>query len=250
MQHRFPPTRFVVLLTLLAVAPAIAAPNPAAPQKSSNKTLSAQLLGSIVGSSGPSLPGAVIPPGETFTETHKGGILAGDGGPVADGLQLFLRPQKPTFSAEEPVMVDMELRNGRKTDLSFEDFGSALRSVSVTIKDEQGQEVPLTAFGKHLYGKQPFLLGQDVFVPAAMRATYHFWLNRAFDTSLPGTYAVTIRKTIDNDARNGRTEVVSNTASLTVLEPAYQSPYSSGAGPDQPPHQAPPPATGDFTLKF
>ena len=251
MRYQISPAQILGLLTAVATIPATAAPNAVPPQKPSDQTLANKLLGSIsFGSWGPFLPGTFIPMADRYTEQHAGSTNTDVGGPITDGLQLFIHPQKQVFSAEEPVMVNMQLRNGRKADLSFEEYGPPLRSVSVIIKNERGQDVPLTAFGKHLYGKQPFLLGHAVYVPSEMRATYHFWLNRAFDLSLPGTYAVTIRKTLDNNARSDKTSIVSNTASVTVQDPAFQSLFYSEAGLDQPPHKISPPAVGDFKLKF
>ena len=198
------------------------------------------------------------PPKSSVTPMTGGEALLPGDLSFKDGLALFLRLPKTELSATEPVMADLLLFNHRPQTLFFDEYGHFLSEANCRVIIRYGQnqeEVLLTAFGKENYpkpkprpGSLPNLFhsgGYSIDLPPGTHATYHFCLSRMFDLSRPGTYTLTMLKSVGNTAGTGAIELTSNMISFSITEPA--PPYAVYTPPTQPPL---PQGQGQFQLHF
>lgn len=129
----------------------------------------------------------------------KAAVPTPPGGPVKQGLQLCAVVPQSYYRVEEPIILDVQLRNKRTKDLFFEEPSPSISKMMISIKDASGHVVPWTAYGRKLYHDvaHPSPLHYHdlgVFAAAGDQVVYHVWLNRAFDLTIPGTYTVTVQK--------------------------------------------------------
>lgn len=146
-------------------------------------------------------------------------------GPANHGFQFSVRPKKAQFVLTEPMLVDLEIRNVTDHAVGFSERGFPYTEFDVVVKDARGQMLPLTRYGKLVYHAPipSFVYKNAVLeLQPGGEAEYHFWINRVFDMTLPGTYYITIKRHVSTsqnhfDEKSGY-DIVSNTSPIKVVE--------------------------------
>jgi len=141
----------------------------------------------------------------------------------ASGWKIAASLEKPSFTADEPIFLNVTLTNTTQALLSFPERSPQLEFV-VSVKDQSGSAVSSTRFKKG-YGE----LGASVFRVIVQRAkpggslVYHFWLNRTFDLTEDGTYTVSVSRDVSSQpagANNGAL-ITTTPVKFSVVEPHW-----------------------------
>jgi hypothetical protein len=135
---------------------------------------------------------------------------SGNWGGTADGLQLSLRFRCHEFLQKEQVVAIIILRN----------LSSASRGVNAG--DERDYQFTIHCGTNTLVWKQEYNGGSDYGSPFQLGGNTEgvnvVWLNRLFDLSQFGKYALQVQTTVLASDGMGLTNIVSGTATFEIVE--------------------------------
>jgi len=116
---------------------------------------------------------------------------------LPDGLKLTIRVDKTVAEISRPLIVEIELSNESGSTVAIWDRLFAQRDYELHVRDEKGNEVALTPWGKQI---RKYLGGSQIKVLLAPgeKHTDKEDLAEIYAVSIPGTYTIeACRDTID-----------------------------------------------------
>jgi len=121
------------------------------------------------------------------------------GSNAATGYLLSVTLEKPEVSASEPVVIRVAVKNGSKESISYI-LELPEKTFKLSVKDAKGREVPLTAYGKRLFGKRPQGESgtQGVNLKPGAKSEFRMLVNRIYDMTVSGTYTIVARRAFPN----------------------------------------------------
>lgn len=136
---------------------------------------------------------------------------------TSEGFQLSLQSEKEAFLAEEPIVLNLTLRN-----ISTEEGrvigANPYQLYKFIVTDQKGVTMPLAEFGKHLAKEEGDFLGRAVVtIGPEKEVREKIEINKIFIMDAPGVYSVTAKRIgICKREREGVGELTSNTAFITI----------------------------------
>jgi hypothetical protein len=146
---------------------------------------------------------------------------AGNWGPVIEGFQLSVRFAKEVFTNGEPVAALILLRNVTTKPLWYP-ISSGRDMETTCLLERNGQPVlrhdaikPGASFAERLKGAYA---GSEKFwrCPPGTQRPFQIGLSEFFDLT-NGTYSVSVKRKVTNQARTDIAEVVSGPASFRIV---------------------------------
>ena len=111
------------------------------------------------------------------------------------GLELVVELDSKSFGPEEPVIIEVTLKNKSSKKYSFIQTLPE-RDFSFIVKDDKGQTVQLTKYGKLVTGPLDSLGKIGVTIKPDQELRYKFLVSRLYDMSLSGDYSLTVFKSV------------------------------------------------------
>ena len=148
---------------------------------------------------------------------HASPIVA----PSSSGVNLVVTPLQSKFNLSDTVLVTLAIVNTSDKSISYEERGFPLKEFTVSVTDSSNQQIPLTRYGRLVHNQQlPNAVYRNVIreIAPGYEGKYHFWLNRQYDMTFPGTYYVTISRSFTND-RGQSVSLESARTPITLIEP-------------------------------
>lgn len=150
-------------------------------------------------------------------------------GKDCNGLRLQLATLKPSYQANDPVILSVITVNNRSREYQ-QHRRIPIQSLIIDLFDDKGNAVPMTLYGKELFAEQKSVdkdanLSLGTSIPGnGGTERFQFWLNRLFDISRSGSYFIRVsRSMLSLDSQ--KFILRSNECKFTVTDPDV-SPYS------------------------
>jgi hypothetical protein len=131
---------------------------------------------------------------------------ATDWGPVLKGLQMSSRVERSRYRADEPIMVEVVIKNTSKEvvflGMSVDDQASFEVVVSLNESGAGGLgRMPLTKYGAWRFAPLDAAKNIPIRLKEGEERRYRFPLNRMYDMTLDGNYSVVINRSIPGRSR-------------------------------------------------
>lgn len=139
-----------------------------------------------------------------------------DAGPVTEGFQLSARAEKEVFAPNEPILLQITLKNVTKRTLvhvvgSHEDY-------PVIVKDEEGKNVPPTRYKRQRDSRRTSFAHGSMDIDSGEEVKSDILVNRMYDMTKSGTYFITASHSVPNSDKTRAVRVMSNTVQVKVLK--------------------------------
>jgi hypothetical protein len=169
------------------------------------------------------------------------GIGEAEGGKtVLKGLQMSIGLEREQYRADEPVILEVIIKNTLDEEADLGMSASDLSSFAFVVRYvdggmSQARRMPLTKFGATLLQDRDSAKNVPIRLKGGEQRPYRFPLNRMVDMTLSGTYSVAINRYVPGQPRydgEGRPlppgpkkpdELVSNELSVGIKEPPTPS---------------------------
>ena len=138
-----------------------------------------------------------------------------DWGPASEGCQLSIEAEKYKFNYCQPIALKVTIRNSGTKQISFADT-SPYYDFTVTVINDKGESVPLTAYGKHITSNRGNSRNVMIQLDPGQKREYFLLVNRMHDMSFKGIYSITVKRSVFKRDGEGLAEVVSNTIEVEV----------------------------------
>jgi hypothetical protein len=170
--------------------------------------------------------------------------------PVPRGLRMTIRLEqgRTRYSADEPIPLEVVVRNTSPDEayLGMSDSEQSSFEILVNLRQSEAGglgRMPLTKYGTRRFA--PFLAAKNVAIrlKAGEERRYRFPLNRMYDMTLTGTYAVSVNRCVpgrqryDSEGHLQPTEsgpqaerLASDEVSVEITEPADSRPSAGQTG--------------------
>lgn len=113
------------------------------------------------------------------------------------GLSIIAEPTRSTYTAGDPVKVDVLIRNSGGSDASIGWSAFDLSSFRFVVLGPSSEPVAQTEFAKKLLAiPRKVKKNTPLTVGAGWQRRYEFDLGRMFDLSAPGMYSVTVKRVV------------------------------------------------------
>lgn len=150
-------------------------------------------------------------------ELDEAKVVPDKGGMVSEGFQLSAQLEKEWVGPCEPVILIVTLKNVSEKVLSLADSRPE-RDYEIVVKDEQGEETPLTTYGKNLMDSAGVFRRVLLKMNAGQELQNRLLINRIYDMSISGTYSIIVKRNVFRQDGKGFAEVISNTIKVEITE--------------------------------
>ena len=145
-------------------------------------------------------------------------------GPISEGYQLSASVAKDRVAPGEPIVLKLVLRNTTPTTLYLTEVGVE-KEYKVKVKDERGEDVPLTKHGKLLRNTElTYFMMAGLAVGPGQEREDSLRVSDLHDMGVGGTYSITVKRMVPKRDGKGNAEVTSNTLKVRVVEVPKQVP--------------------------
>jgi hypothetical protein len=136
----------------------------------------------------------------------RAGEPSADWGPVLKGLQMSSRVDRSRYRADEPIMVEVVIKNTSKEvvflGMSIDDQASFDIAVSLNESGAGGLgRMPLTKYGARRFAPLNAAKNIPIRLKEGEERRYRFPLNRMYDMTLDGKYSVVVNRSIPGRSR-------------------------------------------------
>jgi hypothetical protein len=137
------------------------------------------------------------------------------------GLQMTLRLERQRYRADEPVALELVIKNAGNEEADLGMSASDMSSFDFVVcyvggGMTQAGRMPLTKFGTKLLQELDAAKNIPIRLKAGEQRSYRFTLNRMVDLSLSGTYSVAVKRSVQGQPH----ELDSNALSVEIMEPS------------------------------
>lgn len=137
-------------------------------------------------------------------------------GPLGEGWALSLSMDRGEFLMGEKVTMTLITKNASNKGLKLPVL-SKWTTYQFQLRDTSGN-VPLTRFGQRMKTRSLDSGHGNAEIPAGEMLTIELELNRLFDLSLTGKYALQASRTVPRSGGSEEVELVSNEISFEIVE--------------------------------
>ena len=138
-------------------------------------------------------------------------------GPAKDGCRLALKASQSRYRFDQPIALQMTLKNDGNSNVRIGLLDSILDMYRVDVRLPSGAAAPLTLEGKRLWSMGAT---DQTLSPGEMAVETIPMLNRLYDMTLSGEYTVTVSRLQVYPVKGKVIEVVSNTIKIVVADDA------------------------------
>lgn len=137
-------------------------------------------------------------------------------GEAQGGFRLGVQGMKNDFSVKDAILLVMYLKNISDEPLRVIITGN---DYEITVLDRDGNNVPLTRYGKHLANEADrFFLRVVLAVEPGEELRDELHVNRIFDMTLSGQYFVNISRSVPKRVGDGFVKIESKRIAINVTD--------------------------------
>lgn len=138
-------------------------------------------------------------------------------GSVSQGFQLSANLEGDVIrKAGDAIALELTIKNASKRVLSLT-VSSPEKDYQVYVKNEKGEDVPLTEYGERLRQLAGDHLSRSVIkITAGLELKYRYPLGAVYNMTSSGSYYVTARRSVFRRDGKGIAELSSNEVKITV----------------------------------
>ncbi len=127
-------------------------------------------------------------------------------GPIVKGLQMSSRLEKSEYRSDEPVMLEVAIKNTSKEVVSLGWSADDQASFEIAVNYVGGGlapagRMPLTKYGAWRFAPSDATKNVEIFLKAGEERRYRFPLRRMYDMTLQGNYSVVVNRLIPGQMR-------------------------------------------------
>jgi hypothetical protein len=133
----------------------------------------------------------------------------------AGGFRLIIQPEKPLCRLDESVRIDILVTNLTEGALRIPEHDT-ITDFELIVKNERGQNVPLTEFGQRALRLTDFgrSTGQTIDSKGAVK--YSIDVSRLYKIDVAGLYTLTARREFQVSANSAKLKLISNTIRIRI----------------------------------
>jgi hypothetical protein len=135
---------------------------------------------------------------------------------IVKGLQMSIKAERESFKPGEPIVLKVSVKNTTPLVLYLPDTAHPEWDYKFVVKNERGEDVPLTIEGKRLVEDVAILRKTGVEMKPGAEVKAEFRLNKLFAMTTPGLYTLTVRHGAWENANRVSTTITSNTIRVRV----------------------------------
>jgi hypothetical protein len=148
------------------------------------------------------------------------------------GLQMSLRLERERYRVDEPVALEVVIKNNREEEADLGMSAADLSNFEFVVRYvgggmTQAGKMPMTKFGTKLLNEVPDSKNVPIRLKPGGQRSYRFTLNRMVDLTLSGTYSVAVKRAVSShplpDAAGKLDVLVSNELAVEIMEPTIRS---------------------------
>lgn len=165
------------------------------------------------------IPSGVLGDSRRSRELEKQKEKASAWGDVSAGFQLMAHADKEQVNRGDAISIKITIKNSSREVLRLIET-SAEKDYRIDIENQYGQQISLTEYGRHIRklaneGTDFRLVGVKL-KPGEKRENV-VDVSKLYDLTVPGTYRITVKRTVQAKGREGTAEVVSNKIEINTI---------------------------------
>lgn len=138
-------------------------------------------------------------------------------GPVSEGIQISLQPNKEIVRRKEPVLIKVFLKNTTKMPITIAE-STPEKDYNFSVTDDKGKSLPLTAYGENLSKNAEEYKRTLLVIKPGQVVEKTVAIDKLYDLSNSNTFYVSAKRAVFKLATKGMAQAISNTIKLQVID--------------------------------